>query len=260
YKCVKCGYVIRTESIPKTGSHEAVESFVERLYQNILSRGGDGHKEDHVANLENSKTACEVAYDFVFSPEFMEQPLSNEDRVKRMYLAFLGREADPEGLASWTAILDNGCSIGHIFYGFAQSREFGKLCDEYGITQGTWEFTESRDRNPKLTAFVSRLYTKALNRPYDVDGLNNHTANYLAGGDLYKMAYDFIFSPEFLQRNLSDEDFVDTMYRTFFDREGDPDGRADWLGKLKSGCSREEVLAGFVYSQECADMVAKFGI
>ncbi len=260
YKCVKCGYVMRTESIPKTGSHEAVESFVERLYRSILNRGGDEHKKDHIANLQNGKTACQVAYDFVFSTEFMEQPLSNEDRVKRMYLAFLGREADPEGLASWTAILDNGCSIEHVFCGFAQSPEFGKLCKENGITQGTWEFTESRDRNPKLTAFVSRLYTKALNRPYDVDGLNNHTANYLAGGDLYKMAYDFIFSEEFLKRNLSDEDFVDTMYRTFFDREGDPKGRSEWIGKLKSGCSREEVLAVFVYSQECADLVAKFGI
>ena len=119
---------------------------------------------------------------------------------------------------------------------------------------------ESRDVSSKLTAFVSRLYTKALNRSYDVDGLNNHTANYIANHDLYQLAYDFIFSSEFLEKDLSDEDFVDTMYRTFFDREGDPDGRADWLGRMKSGMSREQVLAGFVGSQECADLVAKFGI
>ena len=119
---------------------------------------------------------------------------------------------------------------------------------------------ESRDVSSKLTAFVSRLYTKALNRSYDVDGLNNHTANYIANHDLYQLAYDFIFSSEFIEKDLSDEDFVDTMYRTFFDREGDPDGRSDWLGRMKSGMSREEVLAGFVGSQECADMVAKFGI
>ena len=50
------------------------------------------------------------------------------------------------------------------------------------------------------------------------------------------------------------------MYRTFFDREADPDGRADWLGRMKSGMPREDVLAGFVGSQECAELMEKFGI
>ena len=68
-------------------------------------------------------------------------------------------------------------------------------------------------------------------------------------------------SQEFIDKNLSDEDFVDVMYRTFFDREADPAGKADWLDRMTNqGYTREDVLAGFVGSQECADLVARFGI
>ena len=54
---------------------------------------------------------------------------------------------------------------------------------------------------------------------------------------------------------------MDVMYQTFFDREADPAGKADWLDRMANqDYTREDVLAGFVGSQECADLVAKFGI
>lgn len=238
-----------------------ISNFVERLYENILNRPSDPSKVSHIDNLNNGESACKVAYDFVFSSEFAELPISNEDRVRRMYLTFLNREADPAGLADWTAVLDNGCSIGHIFYGFTQSNEFTEICAEYGITRGTWECSENRDKSSKLTAFVSRLYTKAMGRAYDVNGLNDHTGSYLENHDLYQLAYNFIFSQEFIDKNLTNEEFVDVMYRTFFDREADPAGKADWLDRMANqGYTREDVLAGFVGSQECIDLVARFGI
>ena len=100
-----------------------------------------------------------------------------------------------------------------------------------------------------------------MGRDYDVNGLNDHTGNYLENRDLYQLAYNFIFSEEFTNKNLSDEDFVDVMYRTFFDREPDAGGKADWLDRMANqGYTREDVLAGFVGSQECSDLVARFGI
>lgn len=53
---------------------------------------------------------------------------------------------------------------------------------------------------------------------------------------------------------------MENMYEVFFDRSSDPAGKADWLGQLKNGASREDVLAGFVGSQECAELVERFGI
>ena len=44
--------------------------------------------------------------------------------VKRCYRAYLYREADPEGLAQWTALLDGGTGIEAVMKGFAGSGEF----------------------------------------------------------------------------------------------------------------------------------------
>lgn len=236
--------------------------FVERLYQNTLNRGSDpSGLSTHVRDLKNGDSASTVAYRFVFSSEFQNANLSNEEIVKRMYNMFLSRDPDPAGLENWVNILEKGCSVGYLFYGFTQSKEFGELCDSYGFVKGNWQPEENRDKSPNLTAFVSRLYEKILGRTPDVGGLNNHTGAYLENRDTYQLAYNFIFSSEFTNKKLSDSDYVDTLYRTFFNREPDNGGKADWLNRITTqGYSREDVLAGFVGSQECIDLVNSFGI
>lgn len=237
-----------------------VEKFVDRLYNTLLGRDPDEHSADHKNDLLADKTACDVARNFVLSEEFQNKGLTNEEVVDKMYLTFLGRPADEAGKADWVKRLDNGCSYAHVFYGFTQCKEFAEICADYGIVVGTYEVESPRDVNCNLTAFVTRLYGKVLDRKYDVLGLDNHTAKYLETGDIYAMAYDFIFSPEFVEKKLSDEDFVEIMYNTFFDRASDPEGKANWLKLLAEGGTREDVLKGFVGSNECAELVESFKI
>lgn len=237
-----------------------VTSFVNRLYNTLLGRNPDEHSADHKNDLLADKTACEVARNFVLSEEFLNKGLTNEEVVDKMYMTFLGRPADEAGKADWVNRLNNGCSYAHVFYGFTQCNEFAEICADYGIKVGTYEVESPRDVNCNLTAFVTRLYGKVLDRKYDVLGLDNHTAKYLETGDIYAMAYDFIFSPEFVEKKLSDEDFVEIMYNTFFDRASDPEGKANWLKLLAEGGTREDVLKGFVGSNECAELVESFKI
>ncbi len=240
---------------------DPVASFIDRLYKNILGREADEHKAEHIANMLNGKSASEVAFDFVFSPEFTEMDISNVERVRRMYLTFLNREPDEAGLATWTKALDNGSSIGHIFIGFTQSNEFAEICGKYGIEQGEFDIVDLPCENHELMSFIARFYSKALGRNYDIDGLNDHVGSYLANRDFYQMAFNFIFSPEYIEKDLSDEEFVENMYEVFFDRSSDPAGKADWLDRMAyQGYTREDVLAGFVGSQECAELVERFGI
>lgn len=236
-----------------------VTSFVNRLYNTLLGRDPDANSADHVNDLLADKTACEVARNFVLSDEFLNKGLTNEEVVDKMYMTFLGRPADEAGKADWVNRLNNGCSYAHVFYGFTQCNEFAEICADYGIEVGTYKVEFPRDVNCNLTAFVSRLYGKVLDRTYDVPGLDNHTAKYLETGDIYSMAYDFIFSPEFTEKDLTNEEFVEIMYQTFFNRTGD-DCKVDWIKLLDDGGSREEVLKGFVGSDECAELVASFKI
>ena len=241
---------------------DPIADFVERLYTTLLGRASEAEgKAEWVTDLKNGRTAADVASGFVLSEELKNQNLSNSEFVDRMYRTFLDREADEAGKADWVSILDNGCSYAYILNSFAGSQEFNNLCDSYGITAGTYESTEPRDKNVNLTEFVSRMYTKALNRAYDVNGLNDWTGDYLDGkATANDIAYGFILSEEFEGRNLSDEAYVDTLYRTFFDREPDEGGKAGWLDELANGTSRKDVLDGFLGAEEFANLKKSFGV
>lgn len=246
--------------VKEAGQEQKVEQFVDRLYNTLLGRDPDKNSADHKKDLLDGKTACEVARNFVLSDEFLNKGLTNEEVVDKMYMTFLGRPADEAGKADWVNRLNNGCSYAHVFYGFTQCNEFAEICADYGIEVGTYKVESPRDVNCNLTAFVSRLYGKVLGRTYDVPGLDNHTAKYLEKGDIYAMAYDFIFSPEFVEKELTNEEFVEIMYQTFFNRGSDPEGKAHWLEVLAGEGTREDVLKGFVGSQECAELVESFKI
>ena len=112
-----------------------------------------------------------------------------------------------------------------------------------------------------IEQFTERMYTKALDRSAEPAGLK-YWADRLEQqiDDGANVAYGFITSTEFKSRNLSDDQFVETMYQTFFDRESDSVGKTYWMNKLNSGASKEMVLAGFVVSEEFGDLCSKAGI
>lgn len=115
--------------------------------------------------------------------------------------------------------------------------------------------------NDGVTAFVTRMYQQTLNRQPDPQGLaswvNGLKSGELSGADV---ARNFIFSQEFTNKNLSNEQFLNVMYKAFFNRAPDPGGYSGWLAELKSGKSREYVLAGFVNSQEFNNLCQEYGI
>lgn len=50
-----------------------------------------------------------------------------------MYNVFMDREADEIGMQEWQQVLSDGKSREHVFNGFADSKEFKKICESYGI-------------------------------------------------------------------------------------------------------------------------------
>ena len=240
-----------------------ISYFIERLYKILLNRFSEpAGKADWYKQLRSgSVSSAEMVYGIAGSREFANFGLSNEDIVERMYLAMLGRPSDAGGKSSWVDGLNSGMTVNGIINGFSGSQEFANICAGYGIKAGSITSCEPRDKNVNLTAFVSRMYTKALGRAYDVSGLNDWTGDYLDGKkSANDIAYGFILSQEFEGRNLSDEAYVDTLYRTFFDREPDEGGKAGWLDELANGTSRKDVLDGFLGAEEFANLKSSFGV
>ena len=111
-----------------------------------------------------------------------------------------------------------------------------------------------------IEGFVERLYTVALGRESDPHGKADWINRVRVGGNTgADLARGFLFSDEFLSKNMSNSNFVDVLYATFFNRQAD-EHKADWLGLIDSGWTKTQVIDGFINSTEWANLCLTFGI
>ena len=123
--------------------------------------------------------------------------------------------------------------------------------------------TPDPEKEPSIADFVERLYTIALARESEPEGkafwVNEIESGNRTGGDC---AHFFLIeAQEFLNRGLTDEDFVETLYLTFFDRASEPAGKKFWVDSLKNGTmTKENVINGFIDSTEWCNVCATYGV
>lgn len=241
----------------------AIKEFISRLYQNILGREADESGMYFWYNrlTVDGATAASVTANFVFSKEFENQNVSDDVFVERMYLTMLNRSSDSSGKAYWLDTLNSGFSRRYVLAKFVSSQEFTSICKSYGVVKGAVDLREARDKYPGITGFVTRLYQTALQRKPEVDGLNYWVQ---CIGTKQKTPYfvseQIVRSQEFKLHNYTDDEYVTMLYRIFFDREPDGDGKQYWLNRLSTGTSREAVLRYFAYSGEFKKIAAGYGL
>ena len=243
--------------------YEDVRNFVRRLYTLVLDRNPDNEGLESWVNVlvSGETTGAEVVRDFILSPEFIEKNVSNEDYIEILYNSCMDRSSDSAGKNAWMQRLAEGFSRLYVLRGFIESDEFSEICRDYGIVRGNVELTENRDQNDGITRYVSRCYNIFLERQPDIEGLNDWTGLILANKSYAAQLPDgFIGSDEFVERNLSNEEFVTICYKAILDRDPDEKGLAEWVARLKAGDSRHEVLSGFTDSIEFKELLAEYGL
>ncbi|MBB5264840.1 hypothetical protein HNP82_001979 [Catenibacillus scindens] len=136
-----------------------------------------------------------------------------------------------------------------------------QTADETVVQTEAQEEIKENTQEGMVRGFVRRLYEIVLGRPADEKGLEEWTANLLNGTEQgAKVAQGFIDSPEFKAKNLSDTEYLQVLYRTCLNREGDVPGMAQWQAVLDSGMSRLWVFKGFVESDEFTQICQSYGI
>ena len=251
------------KSASVTLSYDAVIGFVNRSFELIMGRTADRNGLNYYTDQLRSGqlTGAQMIANFVASPEFQKKKYSNEKVVEILYATMLGRNADANGRAYWAQYLNDGMSQKYIIRGFAGSAEFKKICSSYGITAGTLTLTENRDKNVKVTQFVSRNYSLALKRPGDANGLNYWTGMILTKKlTPQQVADSFVFSKECVNRKLNDTDFVKMLYNLYMGRNVDQAGLNYWLQQIKKGMTRQTVAKSFGGSKEFKTIVASYGL
>ncbi len=113
-------------------NEEKAKEFISRCYQCILGREANAAELDNwIGQMTNgTKTPDQIARGFLFSNEFKSRNVGNEALVKILYKVYMNRDADPEGLTTWTEKLNNGTSLNDLLDTFSKTGEFKKVVSE----------------------------------------------------------------------------------------------------------------------------------
>ena|GEM_PF-2528790 len=248
-----------------------VTSFVERLYQIMLDRDAEAEGLNNWTQnlMQGAKTGADVAEGFVLSPEYINKNEDNETFVEKMYLTFMDRGSDAGGKADWVHKLEQGYSRRYVAAGFINSDEFKNICASYGIHAGTLAVDDTRsDSNlyvdsEKVCAYVDSLYQNILGRSADPEGkadwVNRISTHQMGAAEVARIG--FFTSKEYLDKNTTNEQFLQDIYAAFFNRKPDTAGYNDWLNRMKNGYTRDQViLEGFGQSAEFNAILRSYGL
>ena len=113
-------------------NEEKAKEFIGRCYRVILGReANQAELENWIGQMVNgTKTPNQIARGFLFSNEFKAKNLGNEELIKILYKVYMNREADPEGLKTWTEKLNGGTSLNDLLDTFSKTNEFKKVVSE----------------------------------------------------------------------------------------------------------------------------------
>jgi transforming growth factor-beta-induced protein len=144
-------HVIDTVMIPPEAKYQVSDKgsagFVTRVYNMLLGRNPDVDGLNYFAGGLDTGAwgAAEVVEGVVFSREASDKMAGYSDQmfVECLYKV-LGRPADADGVAAWTAMLASGSSRQDVVRAFARSTEFILLAKSYGVTP----FTSNLDTIP----------------------------------------------------------------------------------------------------------------
>ena len=241
-----------------------IGDFAERLYTVALNRESDPSGKDYwTKEIENgNRTGGDCAHFFLIeAEEFRNRGLNEEDFVETLYQTFFGRASEPNGKAYWVGELKNGTRTREdVINGFIDSTEWCNICATYGVKSGAPN-AKAEIASADAIGFATRLYTCCLGREPEDGGLKYWS---LALTNLEQTGYGaakfFFMGDEFVNFKTTNEEFVTRLYTTFMDREPESGGFNYWVGELKKGKSREDVMSSFAQCQEFANICAKYGI
>ena len=247
-------FLLSFVSVDSRADDAQIDAFVKRLYSNILGRTADQSGLEGWRNkLKNEGwTATQVAQFFYNSDEFKSLKVSDSDFLDKSYQTFFNRAADAGGKAFWLDQLKNsGKKRESIFYNFALSDEFKRVCDGYGVT--------AYNGNDGIKAFTVRFYNLILNRKSDPGGLDYWVKQLkkkkATGANIAK---SFFASKEYTDKNPSNDDFINAVYKTMFDRTADSGGFNYWKGLMDKGASKNDIIDKMASTNEFKAIEKKY--
>jgi len=202
--------------------------FVNQLYNDILSRPAtDADASGWVSLLDrNAIDRTHVALALSTSTEYIS------DQVEASYLARLGRDADPKGLAFWVDYIHHGATLEDLEISFLGTPEY------YSSAGALYP------GHSPAEAFVYAVYNDVLGRNPDSNGLGYWVGRLNAGDPAWHLAASVVRGTEAMSNRVTSD------YQMLLGREPDTRGRDAWVAQLLAGTRDETLLAELAGSDE----------
>jgi hypothetical protein len=157
-----------------------------------------------------------------------------ETYVATLYLALLGRPAEPSGLAYWAGLLHGGTTRQQVAAGVLGSEEY-------------------RARQ------VGDVYRSLLHRSPAPEEREHWLAQMRCGDPFARVKAEVLGSEEyFTAAGATPEQFLSTLYRGLLHRSLDEGSRSYWLEQLRAGMPRQNVAAIVLGSPEALMLQVRF--
>ncbi|WP_147041322.1 DUF4214 domain-containing protein, partial [Skermanella aerolata] len=241
--------VAGVETVRFSGHDFSSETAVDRLYEALLNRTPDTAGKAHwMEAIGQGMSMRDVASQILESAEAtsLHGSLTEGQFTDMLYRTVLHRAGDGSGKTGWEDFLKGGGARTDMVLAFVNS-------DEKMASEGTLV-----DFNTSEVATLVRLYGTMLGRLPDEAGINSFISHHEAGLSLADIADVFVGSGEArqLHGDMTDEQYVDMLYREGLGREADEGGRAGWLNGLGSGAlDRGDILLSIADSAEMMKLV-----
>lgn len=248
---------------PSLGASESLEfsynTLIDHYYLAILGRtpdaGGRAHWGNEALRMQIVGVDVQEAFRvmagwFFRGPEYLAKQTGDGQYVVDLYRTFFNRQPDSGGLSFWVGQLAQGMPRSLVLYAFLFSPEFT------GYMQNLLGNTGSRSEVYAVVDF----YRGFLNRLPDSAGLDYWLGRFRAAqcqgaaainAEVETISRQFIASPEYVQRNRNNSDYVADLYYAFLRRGAEPQGFQYWLDQLNSGAlSRDQERLALLQSPE----------
>ena len=236
-----------------------IESNISKYYVDILDRLPESNAEkrwrssiEKIVNLgiDVNEGFIALAKLFLNSEEYIGKHKTNSEYIIDLYEAFFNRTPSNNEIAYWCGFLEDNLSRNVIMNYFVYSNEFEIFMeDTYGV--GT---------NREECNLINDFYRGFMNRLPDSGGFNGwlslmREAQCKGAGavkDLsHSMVLGFITSPEYINKNRSNREYVEDLYNGILRRGAMAPEFDYWVDFLVAGTySRKELLVFFTASIE----------
>jgi hypothetical protein len=208
-------------------------AFVQHIYFDLLDRQANSEElNTWVADLNNgSLTKFQVVARIEANPEF------RTDELEQTYAKFLGRSANPTGLADWTRFLLQNHSLEQLQANVIASREFFA---RFGASDNkTWltaVYADVLHRAPDSLGLATWLADLAHGFGSDADrGTDGRFDLGISGNPDLAFVRRAEVADLILRSPEAEKDLVEGLYRAFLRRPSEQGGLNTWFNALQHG-------------------------